>query len=279
MERGERLVDITLAANPPSRSILPAILHHPSSILSSNPGTPQLLVSVRSACEARAALAGGCHILDVKEPSRGALGMADVQAIEQVLAVAAASEGKQPIPVTAALGEAHQWLGSRCVPAVPAGVSLVKLGLARLDGSRWQLLWSEVRERMNQSAGRRLRWIAVAYADWRSAGAPPPEAIIEAAVATRCAGVLFDTYRKDGRHLLEHIAADRLGEFTERIRSAGLLVAVAGSLSMDVVPVLLELQPDVIAIRGAACSGRNRSASVSAVAVSEFRLAISSGRT
>ena len=38
---------------------------------------PGLLVSVRSADEAIAALAGGADVIDVKEPNRGALGAAD----------------------------------------------------------------------------------------------------------------------------------------------------------------------------------------------------------
>jgi len=39
------------------------------------PDTPGLLVSVRSADEVDDALAGGADLIDVKEPSRGALGM------------------------------------------------------------------------------------------------------------------------------------------------------------------------------------------------------------
>ncbi|GIS63269.1 MAG: hypothetical protein CM1200mP2_54940 [Planctomycetaceae bacterium] len=35
-----------------------------------------LLVSVRSGQEARAAIEGGCAVLDVKEPAHGPLGMA-----------------------------------------------------------------------------------------------------------------------------------------------------------------------------------------------------------
>src|SRR5260221_3008307 len=48
--------------------------------------SPRLLVSVRNAVEAEAALAGGCDVLDVKEPGRGAMGMADVSTIAAVLA-------------------------------------------------------------------------------------------------------------------------------------------------------------------------------------------------
>ena len=38
---------------------------------------PKLLVSVRTIEEARAALAGGADIIDIKEPTRGSLGRAD----------------------------------------------------------------------------------------------------------------------------------------------------------------------------------------------------------
>ena len=37
----------------------------------------RLLVSVRNGQEAEAALAGGAHVIDVKEPARGSLGRAD----------------------------------------------------------------------------------------------------------------------------------------------------------------------------------------------------------
>src|SRR5947209_20487137 len=50
-----------------------------------NPGPPRLLVSVRNVAEAEAALAGGCDVLDLKEPGRGAMGMADISTIEAVL--------------------------------------------------------------------------------------------------------------------------------------------------------------------------------------------------
>ena len=47
----------------------------------------QLLVSVRSAEEAEAALAGGAHLIDIKEPTRGALGHADATTIADIVHV------------------------------------------------------------------------------------------------------------------------------------------------------------------------------------------------
>ena len=49
----------------------------------------KLLVSVRCAEEATAALAGGADIIDVKEPRRGSLGRADDRVIREVMEVVA----------------------------------------------------------------------------------------------------------------------------------------------------------------------------------------------
>jgi len=83
--------------------------------------TPQLLVSVRSADEARAALAGGADLIDVKEPSRGPLGTADSDVIAEVLR---AVNGR--VPVSAALGEFVAWQDR----FVPRGLHYAKWGMA-----------------------------------------------------------------------------------------------------------------------------------------------------
>src|SRR5437870_6982957 len=88
--------------------------------------TPGLLVSVRSASEAEAALAGGAHLIDVKEPGRGPLGRADDATIAAVVQRVA---GRRPVSV--ALGELHEQ--GRCYPG--AGLSYVKWGLHQLGGA------------------------------------------------------------------------------------------------------------------------------------------------
>jgi len=82
----------------------------------------QLLVSVRSAAEALDALEGGAGLIDVKEPSRGPLGAADYEVIEEVVRVVGGR-----CPVSAALGELRDW--SEGSP-FPVGVQYVKWGLA-----------------------------------------------------------------------------------------------------------------------------------------------------
>src|SRR5262249_54305435 len=68
---------------------------------------PRLLVSVRSAAEAIAAVEGGADLIDIKEPSHGSLGRADDAAVTAVLQ---AVGGRKP--VSAAFGELRESLTS-----------------------------------------------------------------------------------------------------------------------------------------------------------------------
>ena len=59
---------------------------------------PQLLVSVRDATEAAAALHGGAGLIDVKEPARGPLGRADAATIAAVVQTVAGRAIRGPAP-------------------------------------------------------------------------------------------------------------------------------------------------------------------------------------
>ena len=98
----------------------------------------QLLVSVRSAAEARTALEGGCQIVDIKEPAHGALGMAGFETIREI--VAACREMSPSVPVSVALGDAGDWDESPERPS-SAGlpeVAYVKLGTQGLARCDWE---------------------------------------------------------------------------------------------------------------------------------------------
>src|SRR5438552_9682827 len=139
--------------------------------------TPRLLVSVRDAAEAYAALAGGADLIDVKEPTRGPLGRADDATIADVVR---AVGGR--VPVSAALGELHVHPD---VPPVP--LDYVKWGLAGWDGRDWQ--------RALADAPRQA--VVVAYADWQDAAAPNAAFVAQFAAERRAAALLIDTFVKD----------------------------------------------------------------------------------
>src|SRR5205809_437688 len=125
---------------------------------------PELLVSVRSAAEAEAALEGGAHLIDVKEPRHGSLGRAADAVIGAVVARVA---GRRP--VSAALGElADAADGS---PWSGAGLDYAKWGLSGMAGRDWRRRLAAVEQGL-AAASPTCRPVTVAYADWERAGAP-----------------------------------------------------------------------------------------------------------
>jgi uncharacterized protein (UPF0264 family) len=210
-----------------------------------------LLVSVRSAAEAAAALAGGAALIDVKEPARGSLGRADDGVITAVLRAVA---GRRP--VSAALGELRE---GRPAPAV--SLAFAKWGLAGCGGRRH---WTG---ELTQAACRLppgCRPVAVAYADWQRAGAPAPAQVCAFVCARRWGAFLIDTWRKDGTTLLDWLPFDELQELRDRCRGAGVAVALAGSLGAEQLRPLHPLRPDWFAVRGAACRDGRRIATIDA---------------
>ena len=217
----------------------------------------KLLVSVRSEGEARAALAGGAAIIDIKEPSRGSLGMAPFPIWRVVREAVPPS-----VPVSTALGELSEWDGRRrFVPPVASweGIAFRKLGLSEA-GPSWRDRWRAVREQIDRGLSHEgPRWVAVIYLDWAAAGAPDPDSVIdEAAGIEDCEGILFDTWDKSHR-----VAFDlSWGRWIDRAKESGRFVALAGSLDEAAIRALRPLEPDIFAVRGAACRGGERDAAV-----------------
>jgi (5-formylfuran-3-yl)methyl phosphate synthase len=234
---------------------------------------PGLLVSVRSAAEALAALAGGADVIDVKEPNRGSLGAADDDTISAVVKAVAGRA-----PVSAAFGElvdltvSSNGDGTR---AVVDGVSLFKVGLARCATLiEWQTRWKQtINEMILNSSNGDGKAVAVVYADWRAAQAPSPQDILSAAIQRRCPTLLIDTWNKSGGTLFDHWPAAELQAFLAEVRSNDISLVLAGSLTSQSVITAARLAPELVAVRTAACEG-GRTGTVSEKRVRELKNAI-----
>lgn len=222
----------------------------------------RLLVSVRSAHEAAVAAEAGAEIIDIKEPDLGSLGRAPFHVWREVVARLGSS-----LPISVALGELFEWLE----PESPDlnglgwhGLRYRKLGLANAP-SGWKPRWRELRDHPDLSDG--PEWIAVAYSDWRSAGAPSPDAVLEAAAEdARITGILVDTFHKMGHHPL----GKEWAAWSAEAHRAGLMLAIAGSLDAPAIRRLDDLHPDIVAVRGAACHGGDRRSSIDPARVAEL---------
>ncbi len=67
--------------------------------------------------------------------------------------------------------------------------------------------------------------------------------------------VLVDTCQKDGTTLLDWMSLSAIHGFCAACRRDGIRVALAGSLGLRELEVLLEAKPDWFAVRGAVCRG------------------------
>ncbi|HTU93462.1 MAG TPA: (5-formylfuran-3-yl)methyl phosphate synthase [Gemmataceae bacterium] len=212
----------------------------------------QLLVSVRSAMEAEAALRGGAALIDVKEPAHGSLGRASDGVIADVLRVVA---GRRP--VSAALGEVME---SGKLPSPSIQLDYIKWGLAG-SANGWQhSLSGAMRLLVEQLPS--CSAVAVAYADWQRAEAPTPEEVCSFAIEKAMTAFLIDTWNKDGSTLLDWLPLPAIERLRESCRSAGVPMALAGSLGLTEIHTLLPLRPDWFAVRGAVCQGRQRGATI-----------------
>lgn len=210
-----------------------------------------LLVSVRTAAEARDALAGGASIIDVKEPSHGPLGAA---AAEIAAAVGHVAAGR--VPWTMACGElraggAAADLVPRIVAAGAPPPAAAKAGPAGLTIEEWRRAFLEFVRGL--PAG--VEPIAVAYADWRRTSSPEPLELIDASAAAGCRTLLFDTGDKSGPALLSPEIAAAAGRWIAAAHRAGLVVAAGGRITFDDIPRALDLGAQVVALRGAVCRG------------------------
>jgi len=214
-----------------------------------------LLVSVRSAQEALVALEGGAAIIDVKEPSRGALGRAEDAVIRAIVRAVANRR-----PVSAAMGE---WVdGSSSIP--DCGLTYVKWGLAQCQRK------TEWRQLLNESAKPGPQRVLVAYADWQCAAAPSVDEVFCVAAQHPGSVLLVDTHckeannvvRKERPTLLDWLPCEWVVNLCERAREAHVKVALAGSLGAAEIEELLPALPDWFAVRGAVCDGADRQAGV-----------------
>jgi uncharacterized protein (UPF0264 family) len=208
----------------------------------------ELLVSVRNESEAAIAARLGVRWIDLKEPDAGSLG-----APAAVIARNVAMHAGGHCSLSIALGELRDF--AREPRNELRGYSLAKIGWAGMAdvpdrAERWRA-WRD-------AIGKWCRPVVVAYADHRECDAPAPEELAMFAANERAAFWLIDTCIKDGRTLLEHISVERLRRMREGLQRAGVGAAFAGSLNADAIRNILDLRPDVIAVRGAACANGNR---------------------
>ena len=231
----------------------------------------RLLVSVASASEAEAALAGGADVIDAKDPLSGALGAVSLATLREIHV---AVDGHRP--VTAALGDAidEDDIERAAFEYSAAGSAFVKIGFASVtDSAQVERLTRGAVRGASTEEQRLCGVVAVAYADAGGVTSPTPDALIDVAARAGAMGVLLDTSDKHGPGLRQLMTSDRVATWVRRAHDAGLIVALAGKLKGEDLSWVQDCGADIAGVRGAACE-HGRTGRVAADKVRQLRARI-----
>ena len=204
----------------------------------------RVLASVRSASEALLALAGGADLIDAKDPSHGALGALEPQAIREIVAAVA---GVRPVSATAGdLPLDPRLIVSAAERIADTGVDLVKIGF--FAGAERTACLPPL-----ELIAHRQPLVAVLFADQ-----DPDLELIARLAGAGFAGVMLDTADKTRGSLTVQADLSLLADFVTQGRRHGLLTGLAGSLSLGDLDALLPLGADYLGFRRALCADGDR---------------------
>ncbi|MDY8107868.1 (5-formylfuran-3-yl)methyl phosphate synthase [Fulvimarina sp. 2208YS6-2-32] len=206
----------------------------------------KLLASVSGPAEALVALRGGADIIDLKNPSDGALGAVSPKIIEETIAAVGA---RRAISAVAGNLPMEPEAVARAIEARCAA-DYVKIGL--FPASREDI--AAVIEAASHYSEKSLL-IAVLFADRE-----PDFSLLEELADHGFCGAMLDTMEKGAGGLTRHLSPARLRDFVTRAKSLNLMVGLAGSLEAPDVQRLSILEPDYLGFRGALTSGRRDAA-------------------
>jgi uncharacterized protein (UPF0264 family) len=219
-----------------------------------------MLASVNSIKEATLALDAQVDIIDLKQPSLGALGALDHTLIRQIVKHIG---GK--CPVSATIGDLPMQ-PAIVVDAVsrlaPAGVDYIKIGF--FPGGDWPGTIAGLGELTPQH-----RLIAVLFADTQ-----PDINLIKVLADHGFTGVMLDTMNKQKGNLTTLMKNSQLRDFVLQAKAYLLICGLAGSLTKSDISELLRLAPDYLGFRGALCNQQLRTAALDREAVKDIRQAI-----
>jgi uncharacterized protein (UPF0264 family) len=258
----------------------------------------RLLVSVADGADALAAIEGGAHVIDAKDPARGALGAVSEARLHDIVSAVGGAR-----PVSVALGDIEldglSAIERLAAVAAASGVAYVKVGF----GSGVGMATAEASARRVVAAvSGACDVVLAAYADAGRARLDP-YSVLDLAIAIerdrtaetrldphtspvgaafrppsvprRAVGVLLDTLNKEGVGLFDVLPTEAVAAWIARAHAANLLVAVAGSLRASDMGVASLCGADLVGVRGAVCEG-GRGGRVSASRVRELVAAVRS---
>lgn len=208
------------------------------------------LASVQSLEEAQLLLPVLPDILDMKNPSEGALGALNVELVKDIVELI---DGR--CQTSATIGDLPmqpEQIAPAMIDMATSGVDYVKVGIFPDDGLAACI--SELADTVNQLS---TPVIAVLFADHM-----PEINCVPQLNAAGFEGVMIDTAFKNGQHLSDHWELTKLSEFVRVAKGFDMLCGLAGALRLSDIDVLKPLDADYLGFRSALCEQRLRTSTL-----------------
>ncbi len=231
-----------------------------------------MLASVSNLEEAKIALHANVDIIDLKDPTHGALGAVTTEVAQEVVkcvsgqCLVSATIGDLPMQATL-IGEAISTMAS-------TGVDIIKVGI--FDELTNEVIASLKEQAINGAKGFNGKQFTIVTVFFVDKGLDLEKMSDLAKAGIR--GVMLDTADKTKGNLRTHMEDDEIKNFVIQSKSYGLLAGLAGSLKARDIAPLLELEPDYLGFRGALCEDDSRIQALNSSSVRKIRSLITSAK-
>jgi uncharacterized protein (UPF0264 family) len=222
----------------------------------------QLLISVTSVAEAKIALENGADIIDLKDPSSGALGALPLSQIQAVVDYVH-SEKPEKVLTSATIGDLPMQADvilQHVTQLASTKVDIIKIGFFSSDD------YQPCLDTLSNLTQKGLKLIAVLFAEMTY-----PTGLIEAIKQAGFVGVMLDTWQKNGLTLLDYYSEDQRRYFSKQVLALEMSLGVAGSLRLQHINLVMEMRPSYMGFRGGVCVENERASGLVASKIRAIR--------
>lgn len=221
----------------------------------------QLLISVTSVEEAQIALDNGADIIDLKDPSAGALGALPLPLIQSIVGFVNAQK-----PVSATVGD------------LPMQPNLILQHVTMLAGTKVDIIkigffetgdYQPCLDALQSITQTGAKLIAVLFAEHEYSAS-----LIGAIKKAGFIGVMLDTAKKNGLTFMDYYSEEKRRKFSQQVFNHGLSFGLAGSLKLQHVAIAKKTNPTFMGFRGGVCAGNQRELSLDAEKIKAIRYAL-----
>jgi len=231
-----------------------------------------MLASVSSLQEAKIALQENVDIIDLKDPSQGALGAVTTEVAQEVVkfisgqCLVSATIGDLPMQAT---------LITKAIATMAStGVDIIKVGVFDdLTNEVVASLKEQAIKGVNGINGKQFTIVIVFFVD-KGLDSEKISDLAKAGIR----GVMLDTADKTKGNLRSHMQDKEIQGFVTQAKSYGLLAGLAGSLKASDIAPLLKLDPDYLGFRGALCKDHLRIQSLDSAYVRKIRCLVTNAK-